>query len=146
MKVKIAIGALVFALLFAGAAFAQKAPLYPQGIGCYLMASGVDLHKQSEEFIRGDYNCDGALLTNDPLMELQYIFGVPGSTPPSCEDAADYDDDGSVLTNDPLMALQFIFGVPGSSAPPPPYPDCGPDPTGDDLDCVWHEFCMGPKK
>ncbi len=93
-------------------------------------------------FIRGDYDENGQLLTNDPLMELQFIFGVPGATPPSCEDAADYDDDGKILTNDPLMALQFIFGVPGSVPPPPPYGPfpggCGPDPTDDDLTCADH--------
>jgi len=96
--------------------------------------------------IRGDYDCDGQVLTNDPLMELQHIFGVTGAAPPSCEDAADYDDDGSILTNDPVMALQFIFGVLGSTPPRPPYPGCGSDPTGDDLGCGWHEFCMGGGK
>jgi len=96
-------------------------------------------------FIRGDYSGDGALFTNDPLMELQWIFGVPGSTPPGCMDAADYNDDGSTFTNDPLMALQYVFGVPGSVPPPAPYPECGMDPTEDGLDCVWHPFCMGGK-
>lgn len=95
------------------------------------------------EFIRGDYDGDGQLLTNDPLMELNWIFKVPGAVPPSCKDAADYDDDGRILSNDPLMALQFIFGVPGSTPPPPPYPDCELDPTEDPLDCVWHDYCMG---
>ncbi len=99
----------------------------------------------SNQFIRGDYNSDGVVSTQDPLMELQSIFGVPGAFPASCEDAADYDDDGSILTNDPLMALQFIFGVPKSILPPPPYPNCGIDPTEDNLHCIWHRFCMGGK-
>ncbi len=99
----------------------------------------------SSPFIRGDYDGDGQVLTNDPLMELQFIFGVPGATPPSCDDAADYDDNGSIFTNDPLMALQFNFGVSGSSPPLPPYPECDLDPTEDDLYCEFHAFCIGGK-
>jgi len=94
-------------------------------------------------FVRGDYDTDGQLLTNDCLMCLQYVFGVPGAIDTCCADAADYDDDGFILTNDPIMALQYIFGVPGSVPPEPPYPDCGPDPTEDELGCLCHEFCMG---
>ncbi len=94
-------------------------------------------------FIRGDYDGNGQILTNDALMELQYIFRVSGYIPPSCEDAADYDDDGEILTNDPLMMLQYIFKVPGYLPPPPPGEICGVDPTGDELGCQWHDFCMG---
>ncbi len=97
-------------------------------------------------FIRGDYDANGQILTNDALMELQYIFKVPGYIAPSCEDAADYDDDGDILTNDPLMMLQFIFKVPGYLPPPLPGESCGVDPTEDGLGCDWHEFCMGGGK
>jgi len=100
---------------------------------------------QRQRFIRCDYNEDGEVLTNDPIMELQWIFGVPGAPPPSCADAADYDDDGAALTNDPIMALQYIFGVPGAPPPQPPFGippgDCGPDPTEDGLDCASYPPC-----
>jgi len=144
MKAKLVVfAALALSLLFVGAALAQKAPVYSAGVNSYLVGAGVELHKQTEIFIRGDYDVNGTLLTNDPLMELQYIFGVPGAIPPCCEDAADYDDDGTILTNDPLMALQYIFGVPGATPPPPPYPNCGVDPSADALNCLYHDFCMG---
>ncbi len=120
-----------------------------QGYPEKVRAHGIRVHRtwtEKPQFIRGDYDGSGQLLTNDPLMELQWIFGVPGATAPTCMDAADYSDDGGVLTNDPLMALQYIFGVPGSTPPPPPYPDCGIDPTEDELDCVSHPFCMGGGK
>jgi len=103
------------------------------------MPSGCPL----ELFIRGDYDCDGLLLTNDCLMMLQWIFGASGAIAPCCEDAADFNDDGSFLTNDGLICLQCLFGVPGTQpCPPPPYPECGPDPTEDELGCFCHEFCM----
>jgi len=127
----------------------------PWNDGCFGIAYGecdietglvyVDYDKPDESFVRGDYDGDGQILTNDALMEFQYIFEVPGYTPPSCEDAADYDDDGDISTNDPLMMLHFIFEVPGYVPPPLPGEYCGPDPTPDDLYCVWHEFCMGGK-
>jgi len=146
MKAKLLVlVALAVSLLFVGTAFAQRASFYPQGVETYVIGDGVDLQKESPEFIRGDYNVDGALLTNDPIMELQWIFGVPGAPPPSCEDAADYDDDGFILTNDPIMALQYIFGVPGAPPPQPPFGtppgDCGPDPTDDGLDCTSYPPC-----
>jgi len=117
-------------------------PAYPElNDGSIYYPPGLD------KFIRGDYDGDGLVLTNDPLMIFQWYYGVPGAIPPSCEDAADYNDDGSILINDPLMALQYIFGRPHAAGPPPaPYPDCGPDLTGDPLDCEWHEFCMGKRK
>jgi len=103
----------------------------------------IDFALTQKIFIRGDYDANGQILTNDALMELQYIFKVPGYTPPSCEDAADYDDDGDIFTNDPLMMLYFIFEVPGYIPPAPPGENCGIDPTEDGLGCDWHEFCMG---
>jgi len=42
-----------------------------------------------------------------------------------------------------LMMLQYIFKVPGYLPPPPPGEVCGVDPTGDELGCQWHGFCMG---
>jgi len=113
----------------------EEVPLYEIGLPISL--------EVSVPFIRGDYDGDGQVLTNDPLMELQFIFGVPGASSPSCDDAADYDDNGSIFTNDPLMALQSIFGVPGSVPPQPPYPGCGFDSSEDGLYCESHAFCMG---
>jgi len=143
MKVRIAVlGALALALLLASAAFAQKAPLYPRGIGCYLMASGADLQKQSEaEFIRGDYNDDGSLMMNDALTMLLWLFHQPGGTAPTCEDAADYNDDGSLMMNDALTELLYLFHQPGGTPPPPPGESCGPDPTADGLGCITYTHC-----
>jgi len=125
---------------------------YPECVDCMRFTGDESLavvpiveRCKSVEFIRGDYDEDGSMLTNDPIMALQWIFGVPGAPPSPCADAADYDDDGAALTNDPIMALQYIFGVPGAPPPQPPFGippgDCGPDPTEDGLDCASYPPC-----
>ncbi len=130
--------------VYAGTLAVSASDFGPGEVPLYKLLVPISL-EVDVPFIRGDYDGDGQVLTNDPLMELQFIFGVPGATPPSCDDAADYDDNGNIFTNDPLMALQSIFGVPGSVPPQPPYPDCGSDPTEDGLYCGIHAFCVGGK-
>jgi len=100
-----------------------------------------DVHAQTRDgsifvpnqFIRGDFNGDG---TVDTLGIAEYYYG---GAPPSCYDAADADDDGQVILSDYLYVLTFLSGGP---PPPSPYPDCGFDPTPDDLDCAEHCYCM----
>jgi len=82
------------------------------------------------EFIRGDMNLDGAVDVSDPIGILSWIF--EGHTA-SCLDAADANDDGFVDIGDPIYLLGFQFS---NTAPPPvPFPQAGPDPTADNLEC-----------
>ena len=72
----------------------------------------------------GDFDGDGLLI-------LEFLF--LGGDAPRCEDAADTDDTGSIAITDAVSLLQHLFH--GGSSPPPPYPEKGKDPTGDDLEC-----------
>lgn len=83
-------------------------------------------------FRRGDPNDDGSVDISDPIVILNYLFGVGGSI--SCFDSADINDDGSLDVADPINLLTYIFG--GGTLPPDPGPfDCGLDPTPDGLGC-----------
>jgi len=95
------------------------------------------------QFIRGDVAPpgaqDGSCTMADGLMILGYYYGETGL---DCMDAGDVDDNGEVTMGDGLRALGYYFGD-LASAPEPPFPDCGPDPTSDELDCVFHQYCVG---
>ena len=91
--------------------------------------------KEARRFMRGDDNGDGTIGLEDPLLNLEYLF-LGG--PSICLDAQDTNDDGALGLPDPILnlAFQFLMGPP----PPPPFTDCGFDPTSDltpsgDLGC-----------
>ena len=86
-----------------------------------------------QEFRRGDANLDGAVVViADAIQILGGLFDPQVTL--FCLDAADVNDDGAVDLADPISLLNFGFG--GISPPPAaPFPDCGPDPTDDLLDC-----------
>ncbi len=145
MKAKLVVfGVLAVVLLFVGAAFAQKAPLYPQGIGCYLIGEGADLQKQSPVFIRGDVDENGTYTLGDGLFFLNYFFS--GEPVPSCIEACDVDDGGTLTLGDGLYFLNYFFT--GTPVIPPPSGTapggCGIDPTPDDLGCAEHTACGWP--
>jgi len=83
-----------------------------------------------ENFTRGDVNCDGVIDTADVSKLSAHLFQ---SLPLPCEDAGDFDDDGWLMIFDMTALTSFV--TMGGAAPPPPYPDCGPDPTADALGC-----------
>lgn len=87
-------------------------------------------------FWRGDASGDGSIGIEDPIANLDHIF-LGG--PALCLAAHDTNDDGSVGLPDPIYGLTFQFG----SGPPPPEPfgACGPDPTGDPLECALYSSC-----
>jgi len=62
-----------------------------------------------------------------------------GTEAPPCDDAADTNDDGIVDLSDPVGTLNFLFL--GGSPPADSFPNCGDDPTTDDLDCVSFPSC-----
>lgn len=93
---------------------------------------GVILVTGGALFVRGDSSADGRVNLSDALYTLNHLFR--GGPDFACEDAADVDDDGSVGLTDAVFLLGHLFL--GSETPPPPYPECGIDPTEDDLGCA----------
>ena len=90
------------------------------------------------EFIRGDGNGDGIIDVADPIYGLNYLFSDEKSTTP-CEDALDANDDGETDIADPVYLLAFLFSQ--GIAPPAPFPDCGADPSEDELGCDESPVC-----
>ena len=84
-----------------------------------------------QEFIRGDLNEDGIIETGD-------LIACMAGPPFSCDDASDVNDDGVWDMGDCTYLQNFLSGGP---QPPPPYPNCGTDPTPDALDCVSFPSC-----
>ncbi len=89
-------------------------------------------------FLRGDFSGDGAVLINDPIGLLGFLF--QGEAGPICADAADADDSEILGIGDAINVLNFLFV--GAAAPPAPGPvTCGPDPSGSALDCAVQPAC-----
>ena len=88
-------------------------------------------------FLRGDANADGRQNVTDAIFVLRYLFGV-GEVPP-CAKSADADDSGTVDRTDPIFLLNFLFTR--GPSPLAPFPECGPDPTDDDLTCESFQGC-----
>jgi hypothetical protein len=89
------------------------------------------------EFIRGDANADGAADVSDAVRTLVYLF--LGGVEPACPKSLDADDSGTLDVTDAVFELEYLFL--GGPAPASPFPDCGPDPTGDELSCLSHAAC-----
>lgn len=83
-------------------------------------------------FVRGNADGQGEIDISDAVSVLGYLF--LGSATPPCLDAADGDDLGSIELTDAVYILGFLFL--GGPAPPPPHPDCGADPSADELGCA----------
>ena len=92
-----------------------------------------------DRLIRGDANADGQQNITDGVVILNFLF-TAGATLP-CIDAADNNDDGSVNITDGVFMLNFLFS--SGADPAAPYPDCGLDPTPDELDCQAFAPCEG---
>ncbi len=89
-------------------------------------------------FRRGHANEDGTLDVSDAVSILLWLFA--GGRAPPCLDAADASDDEQVDLTDVVVVLDYLFR--GGAAPPDPGPDaCGPDPSGDALDCARPPRC-----
>ena len=78
-----------------------------------------------ELFIRGDATLDGVLDISDAVAVLNFLY-LGGSL--SCEDAADFDANGSLDITDPIGIVTFLYL--GGDPPSPPYPQPGPEPSG----------------
>ena len=92
-----------------------------------------------QRFQRGDPNGDDRLNLSDAVHTLGFLFfGNPVTV--TCLDAADSNDDGKIDISDALALLGYLFR--GSPAPPPPFAQCGEDPTPDALGCAGFAPCM----
>ena len=81
--------------------------------------------RTNSRFIRGEVNQDGRVDISDAVMILGYLF--LGGAAPACLAAADADDSHTIEITDAVFLLGALFL--GNNVVPPPYPDCGTDPT-----------------
>ena len=88
-------------------------------------------------FRRGDVNDDGARNIADAIFLLSHLFA--GGPEPTCKKAADANDDGALNIADAITILSHLFA--GTGPLPAPFPDCGEDPTEDELTCEVYENC-----
>lgn len=88
-------------------------------------------------FRRGDPDGDGTPSLTDAVAILEHLF--LGGEPPACAKAADIDDDGALGLTDAIVLLGHLYL--GLAGPAEPFPDCGPDPTVDPLDCRHPPDC-----
>ena len=73
---------------------------------------------------RGDVDGDNEVAMNDAVSLFNWLF--LGGRKPRCLEAADINGSGDINLADGVYELQWEFL--GSPPPPPPFPDCGPDP------------------
>ncbi len=91
----------------------------------------------ADEFVRADCNDDESLSIADPIFFLAFLFS--SGAPPSCADACDANDDALVDVGDAVFTLAFLFSM--GTSPPSPFPHCGTDLTGDQLECQQYQSC-----
>ena len=96
------------------------------------LSDGQVCFEDLDTFVRGDANNDSLVDLADVLFILNFLFD--NGPPPECTDTADTNDDGNVEISDPIGILNFLFlqGCP----PQAPFPECGPDSTPDNLNCL----------
>lgn len=89
-------------------------------------------------FIRGDANADGSFDVSDAIAIFGCLF--LGTKCTLCTDSADANDDGLFDISDGIFLLSWRFlDGPGPLAP---FPNCGTDPSADDLDdCASFSGC-----
>ncbi len=91
------------------------------------------------QFVRGDANRDGTVNTADAVAILGHLFLGQKEL---CRDALDVTDNGRLDLADAVRLLGHLFGF--SQRPPPPFPDCGDDPTPDAIDCAQYNEALCP--
>lgn len=92
------------------------------------------------DFIRGDVNQDGKHDLADAIQALSFLFTNLSIT---CQATVDINDDGQLNLSDPISLLTFLFDD-EATPPPPPFPDCGSDPTADAITCVSYNEDICP--
>ncbi len=91
------------------------------------------------QFRRGDANLDRNTDLSDAITMLGHLFlGDPAT--PRCFKSLDFDDTGELDLTDPITLLAHLFL--GNHTPNAPFPNCGVDPTEDDLSCEDGSSCQ----
>ena len=88
-------------------------------------------------FKRGDVNQDTKLDLSDAIFIVQRLFVIDEEF--ACPDSADVTDDGLVDVTDVIKIAGYLFM--GLAEPPPPFSECGLDPTDDDFGCASFAPC-----
>ena len=90
-------------------------------------------------FVRGEVDGVEGVDISDAIAILGHLFlGV--SPEPFCAKAADTDDSGELDLTDAIYLLGHLFS--GGTPLPTPYPECGSDPTTDELSCSAIADCV----
>ena len=90
-------------------------------------------------FVRGDANADDNINVTDGVFILGFLFAGEGDPP--CLAALDSNRDGARNVTDGVFILNFLFSGDGSP-PPAPFPECGPDPSPETVDCASFPPCQ----
>ena len=88
-------------------------------------------------FLRGDVDGDQSIEITDAVFTLNYLF--VGGRIPLCLDAVDVNDNASIELTDAIFNLNYLFL--GGGAPAAPFPECGTDPSADDIGCQVPPGC-----
>jgi len=123
--------------------FTSSSTLLSDGLCTYgpILINGSVNIGSGPSFIRGDYDASGDVAMPDALGLLLWKYHQPGGVPSPCEDAGDCDDSGDLAMPDALGLLLWKYHQPGGVPPPPPFPDCGIDPTEDGIECDSYPPC-----
>jgi len=100
-------------------------------------------------FIRGDANADGVVSISDVVHMSRVMFdpSYPDYGVYLCKISFDANDDSSVSITDVIHLNRVLFDpdYPQYGVYLPPYPDCGIDPTPDELTCESFPPCEASK-
>ncbi len=117
----------------------EGAPAIDLGGNRRVCGFGVDIGAYelcNVPFRRGDVNADGTVDIADAIRQLLCLFGDP-CVEHWCPDASDANDDGRSNIADAITILSYLFAR--GAPPPPPFLDCGLDPTPDDIGCEYRK-------
>ncbi|MEM7235067.1 MAG: hypothetical protein AAF517_23015, partial [Planctomycetota bacterium] len=103
-----------------------------------VVSAGIEFIND-ELFQRGDVNDDARFDISDGICILENLFF--GSCELGCVDAADTNDSGAVDISDAVRVFNTLFV--GANEPPAPFPECGLDPTADELNCLSSAVSCG---
>ena len=89
------------------------------------------LHVEGPAFLRGDCTGDGNVDISDAVCILNWLF--VGEATPGCIAATNTNGDDAANITDATYLLNHLFA--GGPGPAQPFPECGVDPTDDDVSC-----------
>jgi hypothetical protein len=102
-------------------------------------SNGLSVSIVEPTFIRGDANGDMLETMADAIYIISHLYR---EGPCDSQDACDANDDGRITSADAIYIAGYIYR--DGRAPALPFPECGPDPTEDDLRSDSHP-CMTSK-